>query len=227
MGWASNGGDRKACQWVKPILSDVYVLQPLGNLGGIGCDANAINKGGQVVGWSWTSSSTRGFVKSQGEDMKALDPLSGHSVSNARGINTSGAICGVSSKPGEQEPCLWIFVLGGGYIPQGLGGLGWPYDGQANALNDNNQIVGYSRTLVGPKHAFLWTTGNLMQDLGLLPGGIDSEAMAINNAGWVVGTASTDTSSSPQGQRAFLCTRVGSMQDLNKLVVNLPRKSSS
>jgi probable HAF family extracellular repeat protein len=224
VGWVYNGGERNACQWVKPILSKVYFLQPLGTLGGIASDANAINQGGQVVGWSWTlSGDTRGFVKSQGQDMKSLNPLPGHSVSYALGINTSGGVCGVSSKTGEQEPCLWIFVLGGGYVPQGLGSLGYyPHDGKANGLNDSNQIVGYSRVQVGTKHAFLWTQVYSMQDLGLLPGGIDSEAMAINNAGWVVGTASTDASSSAIGQRAFLSTRVGSMQDLNKLVVNLP-----
>lgn len=224
VGWVGNGGERNACQWVKPILQQNYFLQPLGFLGGIASDANAINQGGQVVGWSWTSTgATRGFVKSQGDAMKSLDPLLTHTVSYARGINKQGAICGFSSKPGEQEPCLWIFVLGGGYIPQGLGGLGyWPYDGQANALNDNNQVVGYSRTNVGTKHAFLWTTGTLMQDLGLLPGGIDSEAMAINTAGWVVGTASIDTTGSSLGARAFLWTPARGMQDLNKLAINLP-----
>jgi probable HAF family extracellular repeat protein len=224
VGWVGNGGERNACQWVKPILSDIYFLQPLGTLGGIASDANAINKGGQVVGWSWTSSGdTRGFVRSQGQDMQPLAPLSGHSVSFAKGINSSGTICGFSSKPGEQEPCLWIFVLGGGYIPQGLGGLGYyPYAGQANALNDNNQVVGYSRTTVGTKHAFLWTTTYHMQNLGLLPGGIDSEAMAINNAGWVVGTASTDATADSTKYRAFLWTQAEGMQDLNNLVINLP-----
>lgn len=224
VGWVGYGGERNACQWVKPILQQDYFLQPLGFLGGVASDAYAINKSGQTVGWSWTlTGDTRGFVKAQGDVMKPLNPLSGHTDCWAQGINKAGGICGVSSKSGEKEPCLWIFVLGGGYIPQGLGGLGyWPYDGQANALNDNNQVVGYSRIGAGTKHAFLWATGNLMQDLGLLPGGIDSEAKAINNAGWVVGTASTDMTSSPQGQRAFLCTSVGNMQDLNKLVMNLP-----
>jgi probable HAF family extracellular repeat protein len=61
-----------------------------------------------------------------------------------------------------------------------------------------------------------------MQDLGLLPGGVDSEAKAINNAGWVVGNASTDMTSSDLGQRAFLWTSGGNMQDLNKLTHNLP-----
>ncbi len=221
VGWVENVNERNACQWVKPILSDVYFLQPLGTLGGIASGALAINKSGQIVGWSWTTGDTRGFVKSQGDDMKALNPLSGHTWSMATGINTTGAICGLSSKTGEQKPCRWIFIMGGGYIPYELQSLGfYPPDGQANGLNDSNQIVGYSRTLVGTKHAVLWIGSISMQDLGLLPGGVDSEAKAINNAGWVVGTASTDMTGS--GESAFLWTSGGKMQDLNKLTQNLP-----
>jgi probable HAF family extracellular repeat protein len=112
VGWVGYSGERNACQWVKPFLS--YVKEPLGFLGGIASGALAINKSGQIVGWSWTDyGDTRGFVKSQGDVMKALNPLEGHNWSMATGINTTGTICGLSSKTGEQKPCVWIFVLGG------------------------------------------------------------------------------------------------------------------
>lgn len=220
VGWVANAGERNACQWVKPSLT--YNLDPLGFLGGIASGALAINQSGQIVGWSWTATGeTRGFVKSQGDVMKPLSPLEGHTRSMATGINTKGAICGLSSKTGEQKPCYWIFLMGGGYIPHSLPSLGFsPPDGQANGLNDNNQIVGYSRTSAGTKHAVLWIGTISMQDLGLLPGGVDSEAKAINNAGWVVGNASTDMTGSARS--AFLWTSGGTMQDLNKLTHNLP-----
>lgn len=222
VGWVANAGERNACQWVKPSLT--YNLEPLGFLGGIASGALAINENGQIVGWSWTATGdTRGFVKSQGDDMKPLNPLEGHTRSMATGINTKGAICGLSSKTGEQKPCGWVFLMGGGYIPYSLPSLGfYPPDGQANGLNDSNQIVGYSRTSVGTKHAVLWTGTISMQDLGLLPGGVDSEAKAINNAGWVVGNASTEDTGNPLSQRAFLRISGGNMQDLNKLTQNLP-----
>ncbi len=221
VGWVGNGGERNACRWTKPFSS--YILEPLGFLdNGIASEALAINQSGRIVGWSWTSSgATRGFVKLPGLNMQALAPLPEFTTSIATGINTRGDICGVSSKPGENQACKWIFVLGGGYVPFGQGSLGFA-DSRANGLNDSGQIVGYARIGAGTKHAFLRPETGPMQDLGLLPGGIDSEAKAINNAGWIVGAASTDATASPAGVRAFLWTPERGMQDLNDLVVNLP-----
>ena len=62
-----------------------------------------------------------------------------------------------------------------------LGGLGsYPY-----AINDNGQIVGWSDTKTGSRHAVLWQDGRAI-DLGTL-GGKTSMARAINGTGQVVG----------------------------------------
>jgi probable HAF family extracellular repeat protein len=52
-----------------------------------------------------------------------------------------------------------------------------------------------------------------MEDLGVLPGGDYSQAIAINDRGEVVGRSTT-----PHGPRAFLWTRSSGMIDLNALV---------
>jgi probable HAF family extracellular repeat protein len=52
-----------------------------------------------------------------------------------------------------------------------------------------------------------------MRDLGTLPSASETEALAINNAGDVVGTAGDGVT-----LRAFLWTRLAGMQDLNSVI---------
>jgi uncharacterized repeat protein (TIGR01451 family) len=69
------------------------------------------------------------------------------------------------------------------------------YGSTANALNDQLQVVGYFDTnLAWPmpsiKHAFLWSAGQYV-DLGTLPGGSESVAIAVNSYGQIAGNALT------------------------------------
>ncbi len=57
-------------------------------------------------------------------------------------------------------------------------------------LNDNNEIVGESVFTYSPtftSHAFSWTAGTGMKDLGTLAGGVTSIANSINATGVIVG----------------------------------------
>ncbi len=87
-----------------------------------------------------------------------------------------------------------------------LGSLGGDTS-EARAINARSQVVGFSQTSSGTKHAFVWENG-VMSDLGTL-GGDYSNAVAINNRGDIAGV-STDATGS---MRAVLW-RNGLMQDL-------------
>jgi probable HAF family extracellular repeat protein len=70
-----------------------------------------------------------------------------------------------------------------------LGGLSPNGVGEATALNDDGEVVGYSTAPNGYIHRFLWWNG-VMTDLGALePGGAEYGVAAdINNRGEVVGS---------------------------------------
>jgi len=55
------------------------------------------------------------------------------------------------------------------------------------AINNAGQVAGYSCLNVDNIHTALWQPNGAMLDLGTLPGGGNSFAYAINNAGQVVG----------------------------------------
>jgi probable HAF family extracellular repeat protein len=98
-----------------------------------------------------------------------------------------------------------------GYTRTDLGSL----DGPSVALdvNERGQVVGfYTVGEFGPFHAFLWTRGDGMVDLGTL-GGSSSTASAINDRGDVAGTSETASGE----QHAFLWTPKTGMQDLGTL----------
>ena len=87
-----------------------------------------------------------------------------------------------------------------------LGGTGQP---SSNDINDAGQVVGSAFTSGNVEHAFLWTPGQGMRDLG----NVWSYATAVNNAGQVVGESGRPTGAS----HAFLWTPSGGMQDLGSL----------
>lgn len=99
------------------------------------------------------------------------------------------------------------------YTPADLGTLGGTSldSSVADGINSQGDVVGWS-TIGGLTHAFLWTSGDGMRDLGTL-GGRSSAALAINDLRQVVGWAEDAA-----GRRhAFLWTETTGMRSIDRI----------
>ncbi|HVO96424.1 MAG TPA: hypothetical protein VMT15_00065 [Bryobacteraceae bacterium] len=183
--------------------------------GGNNAQAYWLNNGGQVAGFAEngvadaTCSTATPFQVSRFEavvwgadgKIKALSPLPGDTVSFAFGINNSGQVIGGSgvcantslppTNPGAPHAVLWD----SNGKPTDLGNLGAPGAfGVASSINDRGEVVGGAFSPIdGSIHAFMWTKGTGMQDLGaLMPGAVLTTATCcntVNNSGEIVGLA--------------------------------------
>jgi probable HAF family extracellular repeat protein len=119
--------------------------------------------------------------------------------SYATDINNRGAVTGgvYRGSPFQWETRFEAFVWNNGTV-QFLGTLGGA-NSFANAINDLGEVTGTSTTADGQYHAFVWSPGRGMEDIG--PG----EGHGINANGVVVGTS---------GPTAFRWTRATGRQVL-------------
>jgi probable HAF family extracellular repeat protein len=200
-------------------------LTDLGTLGGNESIASAVNDRGQVAGIALDTipdpytgfflipgaTQVHAFLWTKSRGMEDLGTLGG-TDSAAFFINERGQITGWSFTNTTPNPVLTTcgnltvnvptedpFLWENGKMID-LGTLGGTC-GQAWALNNRGQVVGYS-DLAGDNvglHAFLWDKTGGMRDLGTL-GGATGAGIAINDAGDVVGGDSLADGSG----RAFL-----------------------
>ena len=106
-------------------------------------------------------------------------------ISRSRALGGLAAIFVVASSPAVASPAGWTDAQAPRYRVIDLGTLGGP-SSTAQAINEHGQVAGWSDTVGGGRHAFLYS-GGVMQDLGTLTGGSDSYATALNDYGQVVG----------------------------------------
>jgi probable HAF family extracellular repeat protein len=176
--------------------------------------AAVINDRGQVVGISEPPRSHvwHGVLWQNGRmrDLGTLQPIE---------INERGQVVGdreTGRKDSEGTPLSHAFLWQNGNL-RDLGTLGRKVKGSITVadINDDGQVVGSSGEVVGSIryvqgwHAFLWEKGK-MRDLGTL-GGDESNAVAVNNRGQIVGSAE----SIDKDWHAFLW-QDGQMRDLGR-----------
>ncbi|HYK54318.1 MAG TPA: hypothetical protein VEV38_12365 [Candidatus Eremiobacteraceae bacterium] len=209
-------------------------MAPLSTFGGNNGFASGANSRGDVVGWAENEKHDSSCVPPQVLQFEAamwtpdgriheLAPLAGDRDGAATGINDRGDVAGISGicqnavgALSAKHAVMWhdgvATYLGG------LGGAGW---NTPTGINNNDEIVGFAdrhgdRHATNPNyHAFLWTQGMGMQDLGTLPGDGLSQAYAVNDSGQIVGLSCVTANCSVT--RAFIWQN-GTMTDLNTLV---------
>lgn len=131
-----------------------------------------------------------------------LAPTAQYSGVAPRGLNDSGSVVGLqSTSAGTTQAASWD-------------GSAWHLlgSGEADAINGRNVAVGF-RTVNDSPRATEWNSRGTPLDLGLLPNGQWSQALAINDRAWVAGYAQTNGSST----HAFLWRQSQGMRDLGTL----------
>ena len=159
-----------------------YVITEIDTLGGTWSEAGGINAAGQVAGTSLTAGDAgqHPFLYSDG---KLTDLGSLGYRTWAGSINATAQVVGAS----EVDSNIWHAVLYSDGELADLGTMGGERS-EAFSINDSGAIVGLSTVVDrGRFHAFLYVDGTFM-DISPRETVYSSIALAINNAGQVVGT---------------------------------------
>jgi len=193
-----------------PALATSYSITNLGVLPGYNSSyGQALSANGQVAGTGYNNADETqyAFRWTSGGGMQNL----GLSYGEANGINSAEQVIGT----GPGGAFLWTPGSGSQLLPS-LGATG-SYATWAWGMNDSGQVTGQSVTGGGAGRAFIWSAGGVMQNLGTIPGGLDSTGHAINASGQVAGAvrvSSVTGSGTVSYDTAMRWTAAGGMEQL-------------
>lgn len=167
----------------------------LGTLGGANSYATAVNRLGQVVGYSQTQfGEMHAFIYPNPDGSGGMRDLGSPTrcCSYAYGINNNGLVVGQDAG----RAFVWTVARGMRTLPAIGAGISSAVD-----INDRGMIVGNSQVVAGgPTHAVLWIPAPdgsyRITDLGTFPSTtrpLSSFATGVNELGAVVGYAQTDS----------------------------------
>ena len=205
----ANSGDRG---FVATGTTIVHLpLLPGGTPGGTS-SAVAINNAGQIAGSSpYTSPNTRQHAVLWSsslvpQDLGTLGGSSSYSIE----LNASGQVIGWSQLAGDASSSFFLWSTETGMVD--LRSQIDPAITDVVEINDAGQIIGSYVAPNGESHAFLFTPGSGLVDLGTL-GGSSSAPTGLNNRGDVVGTSTLADGTS----HSFLWTASDGMEDITAL----------
>ncbi len=192
-------------------------------------DAVGINSHDQVIGEAFNLEDvSRGIPSVRRpvlwENGSARDVAPGSFIyyreTKATGINDAGQIVGFAKGPFGAGPSIaWTAQNG---VVTTLPTLSGP-NAAANGISDNGLIAGASNNAAGKLEATLWRNGTA-NDLGVLPGGLYSEAIDVNNNGVAVGVSTLNGGTYFAGERHATVFQNGTATDLTPELG--PRQSS-
>ncbi len=142
------------------------------------------NNFGQVAGTTWRDGRAEVTMWSNG--MIGMLGLNGTTESYGNAINDLGWVAG-GATDARGEMTAFLFREGTVHEIGKLGNGTWS---SANGVNRGGQVTGTSEVEPGVFHAFTWTAGGGLTDLGTL-GGASSYGAAINGKGTVAGNSVT------------------------------------
>jgi probable HAF family extracellular repeat protein len=205
VGWSRNDRHRpRAYRWTAGVG-----LQDLGTLGGEESRAMAVSADGRVVvGWAQNGQFLVRAFRWENGIMQDLGTLGGEE-SRAMAVSADGRVVVGWAEDGQFRVRAFRWENG---VMQNLGTL----HGRSEALGvsaDGSVVVGFYINAAGYQRAFRWTAAEGMQDLGALPGTIQSIAYGVSAYGNVVVGSS--------GDRAVRWTAAGRIEDLNISYANL------
>lgn len=205
VGYSSSGSVYRAFTW-----SETDGMRVLSTLGGCCSQAFAINDNGDIAGSSTLPGNavTHAVVWRNGVITDIQAPSFAQGSSEAWDINGLGQVVGTYfAGPGRSY--TWT-AAGGMQLLRSPTANG----DEALGINDNGEIVGWAVPAAGGQNqAYLWTAG-VFEELGTL-GGAGSVAIAVNEAGEVVGRSDTGIRRSGALQHvAFLWTEIDKMRSL-------------
>jgi probable HAF family extracellular repeat protein len=162
------------------LLLDRGGLTDLGDLGHGGTFPFAINERGQVVGYAASGpNSHHAFLWNRGM-MSDLGTLNAGWSSEAVAVNNRGEVLVQDINFAQGIVQAWLYSSGA-VTPLGSLGPGRTYPGD---INNRGQVVGD----LNQNRAWFWENGEMI-DLGHYPGATASVAVAIDDAGRVIGSS--------------------------------------